>query len=132
MLGAAIGILLSATANSAWVYAGWLLLACVLAGQVPSLMVHIYSRNYPSGQRGRKISGNLMLSAVVGAGTAPTIGWILDQDLNHFRPGAVVIFLFCLCTAYFHLKDSLGSLETGRRRTVGKDLGHALKDRLFF
>ena len=104
MLGTAIGILLSATANSAWVYAGWLLLACVLAGQVPSLMVHIYSCNYPSGQRGRKISGNLMLSAVVGAGTALTIGWVLDQDLNHFRPGAVVIFLFCTCTAYFHLK----------------------------
>ena len=131
MLGAAIGILLSATANSAWVYAGWLLLACVLAGQVPSLMVHIYSRNYPSGQRGRKISGNLMLSAIVGAGTALTIGWILDQDLNHFRPGAVVIFLFCTCTAYFHLKIPSVPLKPDAGG-LGKDLRHALKDRLFF
>ena len=131
MLGAAIGILLSATANSAWVYAGWLLLACVLAGQVPSLMVHIYSRNYPSGQRGRKISGNLMLSAVVGAGTALTIGWILDQDLNHFRPGAVVISLFCTCMAYFHLKIPSVPLKPGAGG-LSKDLGHALKDRLFF
>ncbi len=131
MLGAAIGILLSATASSAWVYAGWLLLACVLAGQVPSLMVHIYSRNYPSGQRGRKISGNLMLSAVVGAGTALTIGLILDQDLNHFRPGAVVIFLFCTCTAYFHLKIPSVPLKPGAGG-LSKDLGHALKDRLFF
>ena len=131
MLGTAIGILLSATANSAWVYAGWLLLACVLAGQVPSLMVHIYSRNYPSGQRGRKISGNLMLSAVVGAGTALTIGWVLDQDLNHFRPGAVVIFLFCTCTAYFHLKIPSVPLKPDAGG-LGKDLRHALKDRLFF
>ena len=131
MLGTAIGILLSATANSAWVYAGWLLLACVLAGQVPSLMVHIYSRNYPSGQRGRKISGNLMLSAVVGVGTALTIGWILDQDLNHFRPGAVVIFLFCTCTAYFHLKIPSVPLKPDAGG-LGKDLRHALKDRLFF
>lgn len=131
MLGAAVGILLSATANSAWVYAGWLLLACVLAGQVPSLMVHIYSRNYPSGQRGRKISGNLMLSAVVGAGTALTIGWILDQDLNHFRPGAVVIFLFCTCTAYFHLKIPSVPLKADSGG-LSKDLRHALKDRLFF
>jgi len=130
MLGAAIGILLSATANSAWVYAGWLLLACVLAGQVPSLMVHIYSRNYPSGQRGRKISGNLMLSAVVGAGTALIIGRILDHDLNHFRPGAVVIFLFCTCTAYFHLKIPSAPLKPGAGG-LSKDLGHALKDRLF-
>ena len=131
MLGTAIGILLSATANSAWVYAGWLLLACVLAGQVPSLMVHIYSRNYPSGQRGRKISGNLMLSAVVGAGTALTIGWVLDQDLNHFRPGAVVIFLFCTCTAYFHLKIPSVPLKADSGG-LSKDLRHALKDRLFF
>ena len=131
MLGAAIGILLSATANSAWVYAGWLLLACVLAGQVPSLMVHIYSRNYPSGQRGRKISGNLMLSAVVGAGTALTIGWILDQNLNHFRPGAVVIFLFCTFTAYFHLKIPSVPLKSDSGG-LSEDLRHALKDRLFF
>ena len=131
MLGTAIGILLSATANSAWAYAGWLLLACVLAGQVPSLMVHIYSRNYPSGQRGRKISGNLMLSAVVGAGTALTIGWVLDQNLNHFRPGAVVIFLFCTCTAYFHLKIPSVPLKADSGG-LSKDLRHALKDRLFF
>jgi MFS family permease len=130
MLGTAIGILLSATANSAWAYAGWLLIACVLAGQVPSLMVHIYSRNYHSGERGRKISGNLMLSAVVGAVTALVIGRLLDHDLNHFRPIAVVIFLFCLCTAYFHLKIPSAPLkpDTGG---LSKDLRYALKDRLF-
>ena len=54
MLGTAIGILLSATANSAWVYAGWLLLACVLAGQVPSLMVHIYCATTPPAKGGAK------------------------------------------------------------------------------
>ena len=130
MLGAAIGILLSATANSAWVYAGWLLIACVLAGQVPSLMVHIYSRNYPSGQRGRKISGNLMLSAVVGAGTALIIGRILDHDLNHFRPGAVVMSLLCLCTAYFHLRIPSEPLKPNVGG-LAEDLRLALKDRLF-
>jgi len=130
MLGTAIGILLSATANSAWAYAGWLLIACVLAGQVPSLMVHIYSRNYRSGERGRKISGNLMLSAIVGAVTALVIGRLLDHDLNHFRPGAVVIFLFCLCTAYFHLKIPSAPLKPSAGG-LSKDLRHALKDRLF-
>ena len=130
MLGAAIGILLSATANSAWAYAGWLLIACVLAGQVPSLMVHIYSRNYRSGERGRKISGNLMLSAIVGAVTALVIGRLLDHDLNHFRPGAVVMSLFCLCTAYFHLKIPSAPLKPSAGG-LSKDLRHALKDRLF-
>ena len=103
-VGTGTGILLSSSANSAWVYTGWVLAACILAGQVPSLMVHVYSRNYRSGERGRKISGNLMLSAIVGAGTALLIGRLLDDDLNHFRPIAVVVFLFCLCTAFYHLK----------------------------
>jgi MFS family permease len=130
-VGTGTGILLSASASSAWVYTGWVLAACVLAGQVPSLMVHIYSRNYRSGERGRKISGNLMLSAIVGAGTALLIGRLLDDDLNHFRPIAVVIFIFCLCTAFYHLKIPSAPLkqDTGG---LGKDLRHALKDRLFF
>lgn len=130
-VGTGTGILLSSSANSAWVYTGWVLAACILAGQVPSLMVHVYSRNYRSGERGRKISGNLMLSAIVGAGTALLIGHLLDDDLNHFRPIAVVIFLFCLCTAFYHLKIPSLPLkqDTGG---LGQDLRHALKDRLFF
>jgi MFS family permease len=130
-VGTGTGILLSSSANSAWVYTGWVLAACILAGQVPSLMVHVYSRNYRSGERGRKISGNLMLSAIVGAGTALLIGRLLDDDLNHFRPMAVVIFLFCLCTAFYHLKIPSLPLkqDTGG---LGQDLRHALKDRLFF
>lgn len=130
-VGTGTGILVSSSASSAWVYTGWVLASCVLAGQVPSLMVHIYSRNYRSGERGRKISGNLMLSAIVGAGTALLIGRLLDDDLNHFRPIAVVIFIFCLCTAFYHLKIPSAPLkqDTGG---LGKDLKHALKDRLFF
>ena len=130
-VGTGTGILLSSSANSAWVYTGWVLAACILAGQVPSLMVHVYSRNYRSGERGRKISGNLMLSAIVGAGTALLIGRLLDDDLNYFRPIAVVIFLFCLCTAFYHLKIPSAPLKQDTRG-LGQDLRHALKDRLFF
>ena len=130
-VGTGTGILLSSSANSAWVYTGWVLTACILAGQVPSLMVHVYSRNYRSGERGRKISGNLMLSAIVGAGTALLIGRLLDDDLNHFRPIAVVVFLFCLCTAFYHLKIPSLPLKQGTGG-LGQDLRHALKDRLFF
>ena len=130
-VGTGTGILLSSSANSAWIYTGWVLAACILAGQVPSLMVHVYSRNYRSGERGRKISGNLMLSAIVGAGTALLIGRLLDDDLNHFRPIAVVVFLFCLCTAFYHLKIPSLPLKQGTGG-LGQDLRHALKDRLFF
>ena len=130
-VGTGTGILLSSTANSPWVYTGWVLAACVLIGQVPSLMVHVYSRNYRSGERGRKISGNLMLSAVVGAITALIIGRVLDDDLNHFRAIAVIMFLFCLCTAFYHLKIPSAPL-TPSAGGLSRDLRHALKDRLFF
>ncbi len=130
-VGTGTGILLSSTANSAWVYTGWVLAACVLIGQIPSLMVHVYSRNYRSGERGRKISGNLMLSAVVGAITALIIGRVLDDDLNHFRVIAVIMFVFCLCTAFYHLKIPSAPL-TPSAGGLSKDLGHAMKDRLFF
>ena len=46
MLLAAIGILVSAASTSAWFYVSCVLLACILAVQIPSLMVHIYSNNY--------------------------------------------------------------------------------------
>ena len=128
--GTACGILLSATANSYWAYAGWLIMACVLIGQVPSLMIHVYSRNYRPGERGRKISGNLMLSAIVGAVTALLIGRLLDQDLSNFRPLAVVMSLLCLCTAYFHLRIPSEPLKPNVGG-LAEDLRHALKDRLF-
>ncbi len=43
----------------------------------------------------------------------------------------MVIFLFCTCTAYFHLKIPSVPLKPDAGG-LGKDLRHALKDRLFF
>ena len=42
----AIIILISAISTSAWFYVICVLLGCVLAVQVPSLMVYVYSNNY--------------------------------------------------------------------------------------
>ena len=113
MLGTAIGILLSATANSAWVYAGWLLLACVLAGQVPSLMVHIYSRLplRPKGaqnirkpdafrrRRGRHRPDHRL-------GTRPGSESLQARGGGHIP----VLYVHSLLSS----EDSLGSLETRR------------------
>ena len=63
MVLAAFCILISATASTVSFMGG--VSGLYLAVQVPSLMVHIYSENYRSDERGQKISGNLMISAVV-------------------------------------------------------------------
>ena len=122
VLFVALSILASAAATNAWFYVGCVLLGCIIAAQVPSLMVHIYSNNYSSNERGRKISGNLMLSAVVGSVTALLVGFILDKDLSHFRIGALVTSVFCLGTAYFHLKIPSKPLKS-ESRGLSKDLG---------
>ena len=127
----ALSILASAAATSAWFYVGCVLLGCVIAAQVPSLMVHVYANNYKSNERGRKISSNLMLSALISSVTALLVGLILDEDLSYFRIGAVVTFLFCLGTAYFHLKIPSKPLKS-ESRGLSKDLAYAIKDRLFF
>ncbi|MAL85108.1 MAG: hypothetical protein CMI23_01950 [Opitutae bacterium] len=131
MFCAAFGILISASATTSWFYAGSVLIACVLAVQVPSLMVHIYSNNYNSNERGRKISSNLMLSAIVGCFTALLIGYLLDKDLNHFRAIAIVTFFLCVATGYFHLKIPSKPLKS-TSEGLFKDLIRAIKDRLFF
>jgi MFS family permease len=130
MIGTGTGVLLSAMASSVWTYTCSLMLACILVAQIPSLMIHIYSRNYRAGERGRRISGNLMLSAAVGAGTALLIGQLLDHDLGHYRAISVAMFFSCLCTAYFHLRIPSEPLKV-KTRGLLKDLKFAVKDRLF-
>ena len=131
MLLAAFCILISATASTVSFYVGWVLVACILAVQVPSLMVHIYSENYRSDERGQKISGNLMISAVVGSLTALLTGLLLDRELGYFRIIAVVTALICLITSYFHLKIPSKPLKADSGG-LSKDLVYAMKDRLFF
>ena len=130
MVCAAISILISASATTSWFYASCVLIACILAVQVPSLMVHIYSNNYNSNERGRKISGNLMLSAIVGSITALIIGFLLDEKLNYFRIIAIATFVLCLGTAYFHLKIPSTPLKA-ESGGLFNDLLYAIQDRFF-
>ncbi len=126
----AISILISATSTSAWFYVICVLFGCVLAVQVPSLMVHVYSNNYRPNEKGGRISGNLMLSSATGGATALIIGLILDWDLAYFKVIAVGTFLICLGTAYFHLKIPSKPLESDSQG-LSQNLIHASKDRLF-
>ena len=126
----AIFILISAISPSAWFYVICVLLGCILAVQVPSMMVHVYSNNYSPNEKGGRISGNLMLSSAAGGATALVIGLILDLDLGFFKLIAFGTFLICLGTAYFHLKIPSKPLESDSLGLL-KNLLQATKDRLF-
>ncbi|MBT3667565.1 MAG: hypothetical protein HN548_08810 [Opitutae bacterium] len=126
----AIFILISAISTSAWFYVICVLLACIVAVQVPSLMVHVYSNNYRPNEKGRRISGNLMLSSTAGGATALVIGLVLDSGLGYFKLIAFGTFLICLGTAYFHLKIPSKPLESDSLG-LSKNLLHGIKDRLY-
>ena len=97
----AIFILISATSTSAWFYVICVLFGCVLAVQVPSLMVHVYSNNYRPNEKEGEFQATSMLSSATGGATALIIGLILDWDLAYFKVIAIGTFLICLGTAYF-------------------------------
>ena len=78
MIGTAAGLFLAANIEHVWVYTFSLVSTGILVAQVPSLMVHVYARNYSEGERGRQISGNLMISAAIGACTSLSVGQLLD------------------------------------------------------
>ena len=81
MIGTAAGLFLAANIEHVWVYTLSLVSTGILVAQVPSLMVHVYARNYSEGERGRQISGNLMISAGIGTCTSLSVGQLLDQNL---------------------------------------------------
>ena len=131
MIGSAIGTLCAASTNQVWVYTIALMAALVIVAQVPSLMVHIYSRNYLHGERGRRISGNLMISAGIGALTSLIIGQLLDQNIQFYHQILLGITIACFCAALLHLRIPSEPLREKNQPSLTQDLRLAFRDRFF-
>ena len=131
MIGSAIGTLCAASTNQVWVYTIALMAALVIVAQVPSLMVHVYSRNYLHGERGRRISGNLMISAGIGALTSLIIGQLLDQNIQFYHQILLGITIACFCAALLHLRIPSEPLREKNQPSLTQDLRLAFRDRFF-
>ena len=131
MIGSAIGTLCAASTNQVWVYTIALMAALVIVAQVPSLMVHVYSRNYLHGDRGRRISGNLMISAGIGALTSLIIGQLLDQNIQFYHQILLGITIACFCAALLHLRIPSEPLREKNQPSLTQDLRLAFRDRFF-
>ena len=131
MVGTAAGLFCAARTEHIWAYALAFVLTGILVAQVPSLMVHVYSRNYREGERGRRISGNLMLSAGAGACASLFIGRLLDQDLLLYQEVLLGMAVACLCAAWLHLQIPSEPLRSKDQPSLHKDLRLAFQDRFF-
>jgi len=131
MVGTACGTTIAASANSATGYTAGLLLALILVAQVPSLMVHIYSKNYHKKERGRRLSGNLMISSTIGASVSLLIGQLLDQNLQYYQYCLLGMSAASICAALIHLRIPSERLREADKPHLRHDLKLAFKDKFF-
>ena len=131
MIGTAAGLFLAANIEHVWVYTFSLVSTGILVAQVPSLMVHVYARNYSEGERGRQISGNLMISAGIGACTSLSVGQLLDQNLLLYQKVLTGMATACLFAALLHLRIPSEPLRSKRQASLFQDLKLAFVDRFF-
>lgn len=131
MIGTAAGTLCTAWTDQVWTYTLALMSSLVLVAQVPSLMVHVYSQNYQQGERGKRFSGNLMISGAIGACTSLLIGRLLDQDIALYQQILYGMLAASLCAACLHLRIPSGTLRSKEQSSLFYDLGLAFRDRFF-
>ena len=131
MLGTATGTGIAAFAPNTLTYTAGLLMALILVAQVPSLMVHIYARNYHKKERGRRLSGNLMISSTIGASISLLIGQLLDHDLSYYQHCLLGMSAASICAAYMHLRIPSHRLREEDQPCLRHDLKSAFKDQFF-
>ena len=131
MLGTAFGVFTAAFATNTFTYTAGFLLSGILFAQVPQVMVRIYTQNYDKKERGRRLSGNLMIASTVGATTTFFIGRVLDQDLSNFRICLIAVGSACFCAALIHLRIPSTSLRNEDKPHLLRDLKLAFQDKFF-
>jgi len=131
MLGTATGTAIAALAPNALSYTAGLLIALILVAQVPSLMVHIYTRNYHKKERGRRLSGNLMISSSIGACVSLLIGQLLDHNLSYYQYCLLGMSIASICAALIHLRIPSDRLREADQPCLRHDLKLAFKDKFF-
>ncbi len=115
-----------------WLLAGALFLAQVCFSQLPGFMIQVYTRNYGSNERGKRLSWNFILSASIGMILSYGGGSYLDADAA--EPGwifrAMAVFSLSSAVALFLIPSQ--PIERGQRTQGLFDSFNLLReDRLF-
>ena len=122
----------SLAANSAS-YTFCLVVGQLCASQLPGLMIQVYSRNYGPNERGRRISWNVMSSALVGMAISYWFGSSLDNSAENFRWIFSGMCLFALLSAATLLPIPSERIDEPeeRKSSFGSGILLAWEDKLF-
>jgi len=127
------GILLMGTAismNTAF-YAVTIVAAYILFAQPPKLMLHIYSNNYPTRERGKRVSTMFTISIGVGILFSFWLGKGLDADITNFHMQFFLLAIAAIISALFLMKIPSVPLDPEAKSNAWQTISLLWKDKLF-
>ncbi len=111
---------------------------CLVAGQVcaaqlPGLMIHVYARNYSPHERGKRLSWNIMTSALIGMGISYGFAIYLDRNTGNYVWIFAGMSLVALASAATLLPMPSEPLDPPKDKQVSFFSGFAIawEDKLF-
>jgi len=120
-------------ASNSTSYTFCLVVGQLCAAQLPGLMIQVYSRNYGPNERGRRISWNVMSSALVGMAISYWFGSSLDNSAENFRwifSGMCIFALLSAATLIPIPSESIKEPE-GSKNSFASGILIVWEDKLF-
>ena len=133
MVSSAACIAGTAMASDTASYTICLIGAQLCAAQLPGLMIHVYARNYSPEERGRRLSWNVMVSALIGMGISYGFGVFLDNNAENYAWIFIGMSIFALSSAATLLPMPSEPLDPPKEKQASFFSGFAIawEDKLF-
>ncbi|MEX2382128.1 MAG: MFS transporter [Opitutales bacterium] len=129
---ASLSLVVAAMTSDLATFVAATVFAFFMIGQHAPLMVHIYSQNYDSRNRGALLSNSIVLSVTAATLFAFLGGKALDVDLERYRSIILTLALASLIAAWAIRRMPSSPLSAGVKSwNPLKDLSYAWKDKLF-
>ena len=132
MLICSLSLMFCSQVKSILPYTACLLVAQISLSQMPGLMIHVYSSNYNSSNRGRSVSWNFIFASSIGMIFSYLFGVFLDQNGSHyyFLFWGMGLIAFSSSVALFLIPSTAVKIAETSSSLLG-GLTYIYKDRLF-
>ena len=132
MLICSLSLIFCSQVESILPYTVCLLVAQISLSQMPGLMIHVYSSNYNSSNRGRSVSWHFIFASSIGMIFSYLFGVVLDQYGIHYHflfLGMGLLALSSSVVLFFIPSTKLENSKSSSNLLGG--LSYIYKDRLF-
>lgn len=128
----AVFLLIASLAHSLLIYVVAIILTEILFAQIPQIMLHIYSTNYPSNKRGKYFSITFAIGALITIIFPKQIGIWLDINVDYFHFILVALAASALIASFSSYQIPSEPLKSqSTPSSIWKNLSLLWKDHLF-